>query len=82
MTLAEMKDKIYNLHMMYISNMHHMIKNPEELTACGYKTLEQYLVSTIKHIQKETENCVEHTKKLIQIKNLATMLLPIMVRAT
>lgn len=55
MTLEEAKKKVYDIYMTQIGAMNNMIDNPDQLRACGYKTMEQYLVAAVKHTHKEAE---------------------------
>ena len=55
MTLDEAKTKVYEIYMTQISAMNDMIEHPEDLRACGYKTMEQYLITIVKYTHKNAE---------------------------
>lgn len=55
MTLEEAKKQAYETYMMQLNMMNDMIDHPEQLRSCGYKTLEDYLKSAVKHTHKEIE---------------------------
>jgi len=53
MTLDEAKKRAYEIYMTQLNAMADMIDHPEQLRACGYKTLEDYLKATVKYTHKE-----------------------------
>lgn len=67
--LAEVKRRAYDLMGSHLAAMHDVIEAPDverevRLRNCGHRTLESFLVSTIRHVHREQVKLFEaHERK-------------------